>query len=304
MERIVFMGTPVFAANVLKKIIEKYPNQVVGVVTQPDKPVGRKRVVAPTPVKQVALDNNIVVLQPEKVRIQYQEILDLKPDIILTAAYGQIIPQELINGPEFGCINFHGSILPKYRGGAPIQRAIMNGEKRTGITLMYMDAKMDEGNIIKVSDFPIEINDNVESVFNKMEKASYELIDTELENIFNQNNDSVGQNHEAATYAANIKTEDCQIDLKKMTSAQIHNLVRGLSPKPGAHILNNGMKFKIFKTELTDQTSDKSQFVFDKANKQIKITGKDGIVVLVEEIQAENKKKQFAKDYLNGLNNA
>jgi methionyl-tRNA formyltransferase len=303
-KRIIFMGTPVFAANVLKKIIKKYPGQVVGVVTQPDKPFGRKKLIQPTPVKQVAMDEGIIILQPEKVRIDHKEILELKPDIILTAAYGQIIPQELIDFPEFGCVNFHGSILPKYRGGAPIQRAIMNGEKETGITLMYMNAKMDEGNIIKHNNFKIENNDTTETVFLKMENACYDLIDNEIDNIFDNKNASTIQNHNLASYAPNIRSEDCEIKISEMTSQKIHNIVRALFPRPGAFIIHEKKKFKILKTILTDEKSSPSLVHFDQKNKLITITGIDGIILIVEVIQAENKTKQQAKDYLNGMRNA
>ena len=152
--KIVFMGTPDFAVPVLEGLIDNY--EVVGVVSQPDKEVGRKRILTPTEVKKVALLHNINVLQPRKIREDYQEVLDLEPDMIITCAYGQIIPEEILKYPKFGCINVHGSLLPKYRGGAPIHHAIMNGESETGVTIMYMDTKMDSGDIISQKSIEIK----------------------------------------------------------------------------------------------------------------------------------------------------
>lgn len=156
------MGTPEFSVPVLEMLINNY--NVVGVVTQPDRLVGRKRILTPSPIKQLALQHDIPVATLEKVRLQYQEVLDFNPDIIVTCAYGQIIPNEILNYPKFGCINVHASLLPEYRGGAPIQRAIMNGEIKTGITIMYMNEGMDTGDIIDKEELIIGNDDNFDKV--------------------------------------------------------------------------------------------------------------------------------------------
>ena len=166
MKKIVFMGTPDFAVNILEGLIENY--DVIAVVSQPDKKVGRKQVLTETPVKKVALENNILVLQPENIRKDYQTIIDLKPDIIVTCAYGQIIPKELLECPEYGCINVHASLLPKLRGGAPIHKAIIEGYDKTGITIMYMDEAMDSGDIITQKETIITDEDNLESLHDRL----------------------------------------------------------------------------------------------------------------------------------------
>ena len=164
--KIVFMGTPDFAVPVLEGLIENY--DVIGVVSQPDKRVGRKQELVNTPIKEVALKHNILVLQPVKIKEEYEEVLKLNPDLIVTCAYGQIIPKVILDAPRLGCINVHGSLLPKLRGGAPIHWAIINGHEKTGMTIMYMDVKMDSGDIISQRETKIEETDNLESLYNRM----------------------------------------------------------------------------------------------------------------------------------------
>ena len=163
---IVYMGTPDFSVGPLEKLIEKY--NVVMVVTQPDKEIGRKKEIKFSPVKECAIKNNIKVFQPSKIRENYKEILDEKPDIIITCAYGQIIPKELLDYPKYGCINIHASLLPKLRGGAPIHKAIINGYEKTGVTIMYMDEKMDSGDIIYQEKIEIKDDDNAGTLFDKL----------------------------------------------------------------------------------------------------------------------------------------
>ena len=172
--RVVFMGTPDFSVPVLKGLIENY--QVVGVVSQPDRKVGRHQEVEFTPIKKVAVDNNILVLQPEKIRKDYMSVLELKPDIIVTCAYGQIIPKELLDYPKYGCINVHASLLPKLRGGAPIHHAIIDGYKKTGITIMYMDEAMDSGDIISQRETKISDIDTLESLHDRLSEMGRDLL--------------------------------------------------------------------------------------------------------------------------------
>ena len=172
--KVVFMGTPEFSVPVLEGLIENY--QVIGVVSQPDRKVGRKQEVVFSPVKQVAISHDIPVFQPEKIRVDYEDILDLKPDIIITCAYGQIIPKAILDFPKYGCINVHASLLPKLRGGAPIQKAIIDGYSKTGITIMYMDEAMDSGDIISQREIPILDNDTMETLHDKLSILGKELL--------------------------------------------------------------------------------------------------------------------------------
>lgn len=176
--KVVFMGTPDFAVPILKGLIENY--DVIGVVSQPDRRVGRKQELVNTPIKQVALDNNIPVFQPVKIREEYEEIINLGADIIVTCAYGQIIPKEILDAPRLGCINVHGSLLPALRGGAPIHWAIINGYEKTGMTIMYMDVKMDSGDIISQRETIITDEDNLESLYDRMS-----LFSTSISTIYN-----------------------------------------------------------------------------------------------------------------------
>ena len=189
--KVLFMGTPEFCVPILESLIASY--DVVGVVTQPDKEIGRHKELKASPVKECAIKNGILVLQPEKIRKDYQEVLNRKPDIIITCAYGQIIPKEILDYPKYGCINVHASLLPKYRGGAPMQRAIMNGEKETGITIMYMDEHMDTGNIIKMAKVPILDSDNLEKVHDKLSALGKKLLMETLPSILDGTNDSIAQ---------------------------------------------------------------------------------------------------------------
>ena len=226
------MGTPEFSVPVLEMLINNY--NVVGVVTQPDRLVGRKRILTPSPIKQLALQHDIPVATLEKVRLQYQEVLDFNPDIIVTCAYGQIIPNEILNYPKFGCINVHASLLPEYRGGAPIQRAIMNGEVKTGITIMYMNEGMDTGDIIDKEELIIGNDDNFDKVSENLSNIGASLLKDVLPNIIKGKVKRIIQDNNKATYAPIIKREDEKLDFNK-TSFELHNQIRALSTVPGAY---------------------------------------------------------------------
>lgn len=308
MQKIIFMGTPEFAAKILQYLIDNAGShyQIVGVVTQPDKPIGRKRQMHPTPVKQIALNSKIPIFQPLKIRTDFEEIINQEVDLIITAAYGQIIPNEILNHPRLGCINVHGSLLPKFRGGAPIQRAIMTGEDITGVTLMYMNSKMDEGDMIAKEQFSIDLSDNQEIIFQKMLAASKKVLEKQLPLIFENKNERVAQDHSKATYAPNISVEDTIINCEKLTGKQIHDLVRGLNPKPYAKIICQYGNFKIMETTYIGNHEPNLEvgIHFLKSEKQIIIVGKDLRIVQVNILQPESKKPINAKDYLNGFKNA
>lgn len=295
--RVVFMGTPVFSCNVLNGLIENY--DVVGIVSQPDKEVGRKKVLTATPTKEIGLKNNIKVIQPIKIRKEYQEVLELKPDLIVTCAYGQIIPEEILDYPKYGCINVHASLLPKYRGGAPIHRSIINGDKETGITIMYMDKGMDTGNIISQEKISIEENDNLETVSNKLSVLGRDLLLKTLPSIIEGTNESIKQDENEVTYAYNIKPEEEHIDFNK-TSEEINNLVRGLSPMIGAYFMMDGNRCKVFKTRIGTEKYNNIGVINKIYKDGIGISCKDGEIIL-EEIQPFGKKKMLVSSYLNGI---
>ncbi len=295
--KIVFMGTPLFAVPILEGLIKNY--EVIGVVSQPDKEVGRKRVLTKTPVKEIAEKYNIDVFQPIKIREDFDKIKEWNPDIIITCAYGQIIPEELIKLPKLGCINVHGSLLPKYRGGAPIHRSIINGDSETGITIMYMDKGMDTGNMISKRSIPIELDDNLESLSNKLSILGRDLLLDTLPSIIDGTNESIKQDEKEVVYAYNIKPEEEKIDFNNNT-IDIYNLIRGLSPSIGAYFMMDGERVKVYKSRIGNNKYDKSGIIKNIYKDGIGISTKDGEIIL-EEIQPFGKKKMFVKDYLNGI---
>ncbi|ANE47480.1 methionyl-tRNA formyltransferase [Paenibacillus swuensis] len=244
--RIVFMGTPEFAVPSLRALLDEGYN-VVGVVTQPDRPKGRKRVLTPPPVKEEALKHGLPVLQPLKMRdpAAAEELALLEPDLVVTAAYGQILPKAVLELPRLGCINVHGSLLPKYRGGAPIQHAVMNGETVTGVTVMYMAAGLDTGDMISRVEVPIEEADTSGTMFDKLAVAGANLLLRTLPEIQAGTITAIPQNHEEATYSPNISRENELIRWDR-GSRDIFNQVRGLNPWPVAYTLWNGEVFKIW----------------------------------------------------------
>lgn len=299
MSKIVFMGTPDFAVPILEGLIDKY--DVVGVVSQPDKMVGRKQALTETPIKKVALKNNIKVIQPEKIKTDYQEIIDLKPDIIITCAYGQIIPKELLDYPKYKCINVHASLLPKLRGGAPIHKAIIEGYRKTGITIMYMDEAMDSGDIIATSETIIEDSDNLESLHDRLSIMGRDLLLETLPSILNNTNNRVKQNIDEVTYAYNIKREEEHIDFSK-PSRDVFNLIRGLDPVPGGYVLLDNEVMKVYKSFITDKNCK------DKTPGEVINITKEGLevatsdkVISITEIKPFGKKKMKVKDYINGI---
>ena len=297
MKKIVFMGTPDFAVNILEGLIDNY--DVIAVVSQPDKRVGRKQFLTETPVKKVALKNNILVLQPENIRVDYQAIIDLKPDIIVTCAYGQIIPKELLECPEYGCINVHASLLPKLRGGAPIHKAIIEGYNKTGITIMYMDEAMDSGEIITQKETKITDDDNLESLHDRLSIIGRELLLETLPSIFGKTNNRVKQNPSEVTYAYNIKREEEHINFSK-TKREVFNQIRGLCPFPGAYTVLDDEVFKIYKTEISpNDYKGECGKIINIYKDGIGIGCSDGEII-IKELKPSGKKRMSTKDYLNG----
>ena len=295
--KVIFMGTPDFAVPVLEGLIENY--EVILVVSQPDKRVGRKQELKNTPIKEVALKHNIPVFQPIKIREDYEEIIKLNPDIIVTCAYGQIIPKVILDCPRLGCINVHASLLPKLRGGAPIHKALIDGYKTTGITIMYMDVKMDDGDIISQREIEITDSDNLESLHDKLSVMGKELLLDTLPSIIEGSNDRIKQNEEEVTFAYNIKREEEHIDFNK-SSREIFNLIRGLSPVPGANAILFDDEMKIYDSIINDKEYKGScGEIVDITKQGIVVKTNDGSITITK-IKPFGKKMMDATSYVNG----
>lgn len=297
--KIVFMGTPEFSVPILEGLIENH--DVIGVVTQPDKEVGRSHVIKFSKVKEVALANDIRVFQPIKIREDYDDIVKLNPDLIVTCAYGQIIPKVLLDLPKYGCINVHASLLPKLRGGAPIHRAILNGDMKTGITIMYMDEHMDTGDIIQSKEVLIEKDDTVGTLHDKLSVMGKELLLNVLNKYKDGNFPHVRQDDSEATYAPIIKREDELVDFNK-TSLEIYNKIRGLNPFPVAYATLDGKVMKLYASSIKDNvyTSKKNGEIVRVYSDGIGVSTKDSEIVITE-IKPEGKRKMSVKEYLNGI---
>ena len=227
--KVVFMGTPEFAIPVLNKLIEL--TNVVLVVTKTDAYVGRKKILTPSPIKVIATKNNIPVFTPNKLKEEYQTILDYKPDLIVTCAYGKILNKEILDYPKLGCLNIHASILPKYRGSSPMQYAILNGDKKTGVTLMYMDEGMDTGDIIDILECDINDDDNLENIHDKLSLLGAKILENNLDNIINNKIKRIKQNNDLATYAPKIEREMEDLSFNDNV-IHVYNKIRAFSPYP------------------------------------------------------------------------
>lgn len=297
--KVVFMGTPEFSLNVLSGLIEN--TNVIGVVTQPDKIVGKNKEKSFTPIKELALKHNIKVFQPEKIRREYQEILDLNPDIIITCAYGQIIPEVILNYPKYGCINVHASLLPKLRGGSPLHHSIIDGYSETGVTIMYMDKGMDTGDMIKKQSIPILDSDNVGTIHDKLSVIGRDLLLETLPSIIDGTCNRMKQNDADATYCHNITHEEELIDFNK-SCREVFNQVRGMNPYPVAYFKVDDKVIKVYETnyEVTseyDNNNNGEVVVFNKEKLGIKVS--DGVIYLLD-IKKEGKRRMLIKDFLNG----
>ena len=296
--RIVYMGTPEFAVGPLKKLDDNY--EVVLVVTQPDKEVGRKKEIKFSPVKEYALEKGIPVFQPDKIRNDYEEILSYNPDVIVTCAYGQIIPKELLEFPKYKCINIHASLLPKLRGGAPIHWSIINGDSKTGITIMYMNEKMDEGDILYQKEIDILDSDNVETLHDKLSELGSNMIIEFLPKLESGDINPIKQNNEEATYGYNVSREDEHLDFNK-TSKEVFNKIRGLNPWPVAYTSLDGKVFKVYNSRISDSKPDGTNGEITNIYPDgIGIKTSDGEIIITE-IKEEGKNRILVKDYLNGI---
>lgn len=301
--KIVFMGTPPFAATVLQRLIDE-GFDISLVVSQPDRPVGRKKILTPPPVKAVAQKHNLPVFQPEKIKLDHETILNVQPDLLITAAYGQIIPKSLIDLPKLGCINVHASLLPKYRGGAPIHQAIIDGEKETGVTIMYMDVTMDTGDIISTAKAPILDEDNVGTLFEKMSHIGADLLINTLPSIENRTNQRLPQNHDEATYAYNIKREDEKVNWNK-SARGVFNHIRGLYPWPTAYttisLEIDPIPVKLFHSQLLNSPANEPAGTITAVTTAgIDVSCGDGQLLRITQLQLAGKKRMPLADLLNG----
>lgn len=296
--KIVFMGTPSFAVPILSSLIDYY--NVVMVVCQPDKEKDRKGNIIYSPCKTLALENNIEVFQPLKIKEDYAKILDKKPDIIVTAAYGQIIPDEVLNYPKYGCINVHGSLLPKLRGGAPIHHAIINGDKKTGVTIMYMDKKMDAGDIIAQRSIEIEDDIILDDLYSKLSLLGRDLLIDTLPSIIAGTNARIKQNEKEVTFGFNITKEEEKINFNNKAK-DIYNLIRGLSTNPGAYGMINGKRMKIYSAEITSIKSLQDPGLIENISSNGILVNTNDYKILLKDIKLEGKKRCLVKDFINGI---
>ncbi|WP_256761509.1 methionyl-tRNA formyltransferase [Cohnella sp. WQ 127256] len=306
--KILFMGTPQFAVSSLALLLEQ-GYEIAAVVTQPDRPKGRKRELTPSPVKVFALEQGLTVLQPEKLRSPegVAEVTAIAPDIIITAAYGQILPKSVLDLPRLGCINVHGSLLPRYRGGAPIQRSIINGESVTGVTLMYMAEGLDTGDMIAKVEVPITDEDTAGSIFEKLSESGAQLLLEWLPRIAEGSVIRTPQIDSDATYAPNLTREDEKLDWQQ-SSRQVFNRVRGLNPMAGGFTYLDGEVFKVWGCRIPEQADSKlgSEWisfapgsVLETGTFGIRIRTGDGSIVLTE-VQPAGKKALAAAEYAKG----
>lgn len=292
---VVFMGTPDFAVPSLENIAKVH--NVQAVFTQPDKPVGRKMILTPPDVKVCAEKLGIPVYQPVKLKDSdsYEIIKDLNPDVIVVVAYGQILPENILNIPKYGCINVHGSLLPKYRGAAPIQWSVLNGDKVTGVTTMYMEKGLDTGDILETKEYEIGINDTVGKVFDTLAEMGGKLILDTLEKAEKGQLHPIKQDDSKSSYAKMLDKSMCNIDFSK-TNLQVHNQVRGLSPWPVASTKLNGKVLKIFETRLAEGKGKPGEIL---NTNPLTIACGEGAVV-VNTVQLQGKKKMDSKAFLQG----
>lgn len=295
-KNIVFMGTPDFSVPVLKMLIEN--TNVLLVVTQPDKIVGKDKTVSFNPVKKLALEENIPVFQPMRIRKDFEKLKNLDIDLIVTCAYGQIIPKEVLDMPKYGCINVHASILPKYRGSAPIQWCLFNNDDVTGVTIMYMDEGMDTGDIIKIKEIPILDSDNVGTLHDKLSKLGCDLLLEVLPTIFNKTNDRIKQGNNY-TMAPMIKREGERLDFNE-EGKKIIGKIKGLNPWPLANIIINNQETKVLEAEFVQKKVDNTGIIKEIDKKNLGITCKDGIIYL-KKIKPSGKKVMEINSFLNGI---
>lgn len=302
MTKIVFMGTPQFSVPILQGLVES-GYEVIYAVTQPDRLVGRKKILTAPPIKVAAVELGIPVLQPEKISASSEMVtlLDTEFDLIVTAAFGQFLPEKLLHHPKYRAINVHASLLPKYRGGAPVHYSIMNGEKKTGVTIMEMIKKMDAGAMIAQSEIPIEKSDDVGTMFDKLSLLGKDLLLETLPKYIVGEIIPIPQNEEEVSFSPNITREQEEISWEK-TAMEIHNQIRGMYPWPGAFTMVEGGRLKIYRSSVMEEKTDKEiGTIIDRTKKDLHIACGNGTVLAIEVLQPAGKGKLMVQDFLNGV---
>lgn len=299
--KIVYLGTPDFSAELLTYLINEGYN-IIAVVTQGDSYVGRKKVLTASPVKRVALEHNIPVFTPYRIRKEYDFVIDLKPDLILTFAYGQIVPQEVLTAPRFGCLNFHGSILPKYRGASPIQMALINGEKETGVSLMEMVEAMDAGRVFGIEKFNIEATDNFATIATKMVKASVKLIGEVLPSVISGQNKGIPQDESKVTFAPLLKPKDEWINLEKDDVKNVLGRIQAFAPSVGVTLSYEKTPLKIYKARFVNSDTNRPLGELFISEKRLLLQVKGGQIQLLS-LQKSGKKIVDAQSFINGEQN-
>ncbi len=298
--RVVYMGTPDFAVAPLKKLIsEGY--EVAGVFTQPDKPVGRKAVLTPPPVKVTALENNIPVFQPVSLKngegVKLLE--ELKPDICVVVAYGKILPEDFLNYPKYGCINIHGSILPKYRGASPIQCSVLNGDEYAGVTSMQMDIGLDTGDMLITEKLRILENETTGELYERLTHLGAEVLIKTLISIENGTASPIKQDESQSSYAPMLDKSMSPVNWSD-SAEKIHNQIRGLDPWPVAQTVLDGKNLKLFRSKITDKVSG-APGEASSLKEGLAVVCGDNKALLIEEVQYEGKKRMKSADFLRGF---
>lgn len=299
--RIVFMGTPDFAVPSLKRLIAD-EHEIVGVYTQPDKPKNRGMKLTPSPVKVVALEAGIPIFQPKTLREEgvLEELQKLAPELIVVAAYGKLLPKAVLELPELGCINVHSSLLPKYRGAAPINWAVVNGDSETGVTIMHMAEALDAGDIISQVSTPIDPDESVETLHDRLAELGAELLSSTVVDIGKGTAMRIPQDENAYTYAPMLSRELCPLDWNKSAKA-LHDQIRGLVPWPATTMELGGMTIKVFKSSIPGEATSAAPGTPVRSDKKgLLMACGDSQLLRIEELQAPGKKRMRAADYLRG----
>ncbi|PWM27606.1 MAG: methionyl-tRNA formyltransferase [Oscillospiraceae bacterium] len=303
--KVLFMGTPDFAKTAFERLCDN-KFELVGAVTQPDKPKGRGYLLMPPPVKEAALSHGIQVLQPQTLKNEEfkNDLKRLSPDVIVVAAYGKLLPNYVLNTPKYGCVNIHASLLPRWRGAAPIQRCIMAGDKKTGITTMLMDEGLDTGDILESSETEISDTDNFETLHNRLSMLGAELIVSTLRKIENGKRENLRrkQSNENTTYAAKIEKSDCVINFEK-SNVEIFNTIRALSPSPLSYSMLHGKRIKFTEAKLPSATTE-----YKNAVPGTVVSVSEGIITVkcgkgnieITGVLPEGKKRTPSADFIRG----
>ena len=292
------MGTPMFSVPILEALIKKY--DVIGVVTQPDKLIGRKKEIHISPVKECALKYGLPVFQPEKIRKEYEQIMALQPDLIVTAAYGQLVGMKLLNSPKYRSINVHASLLPLYRGGAPIHQAIKDGQIETGVTIMYMEKEMDAGDILAQKSIPILDEDNCGTMFEKLSYLGRDLLLETIDQLIQGQIEPIKQDASKATFAYNVTKEEEKLDFTK-DAKEVFNHIRAYNPSPVAYMELPDMDLKIYEAKVVEEESpyEPGKIYVGSKNHVLVACGNHTTLELLL-VQPSGKKIMTARDFANG----